>query len=64
LLRGFGRAPSARGAFVTGLILYFSLTLIPFAGGVVIVLMTVIGTGAVLLSKGQIYQKARYHELI
>ncbi|MEX5215859.1 MAG: DUF2807 domain-containing protein [Nitrospiraceae bacterium] len=64
LLRGLGRAPSARGAFVTGLIVYFLMTLIPFVGGFVAALMTVIGTGAVLLTKGQIYQKARYHELI
>lgn len=64
LLRSFGRAPGARAAFVTGLILYFILTLIPFAGGFVMLLMTVIGTGALLLSKGEIYRKARYHELI
>ena len=64
LLRSFGRAPGARGAFMTGLILYFVLTLIPFAGGFVMLLVTVIGTGALLLSKGEIYQKARYHELI
>lgn len=64
LLRGLGRAPGARGAFVTGLILYFILTLIPFAGGFVMWLVTVIGTGALLLSKGEIYRKARYHELI
>lgn len=64
LLRGLGRAPGARGAFVTGLILYFLLTLIPFAGGFVMLLTTMIGTGALLLSKGEIYRKARYQELI
>jgi hypothetical protein len=64
LLRGLGRTPGQKGTFITGLVLYFVLTLIPFAGGLIAFLMTVVGTGAALLSKGQIYRTARYHEMI
>jgi cytoskeletal protein CcmA (bactofilin family) len=52
-------SPSVVWAFVTGLIAYFTVSLIPLIGGLVTLLTMVTGLGAVLITKKELVQRLR-----
>lgn len=57
-------SPSVVGAFVTGLIAYFIVSLIPLVGGLVTLLTMVTGLGALLITKMELVQRLReQHEV-
>lgn len=59
-----GKGDCEKWAFTSGLVLYSLLTLIPFLGGAITLLVIVFGLGTVLLAKKEVYVEARTHGLI
>jgi len=56
LIRG---SPSGAWAFVTGLITYFIVSLIPLIGGLITMVTMAMGLGAVLIAKKELVQRLR-----
>ncbi len=59
-----GKGDYQKWAFTSALVLYSLFTLIPFLGGVITFLVIVIGLGAILLTKKEVYGEDRNHGLL
>ena len=59
ILRQRADAPSVTGAFLTGLVLYSLVALIPVVGGLVTLLTVLLGLGALLLAKKELVTTLR-----
>jgi cytoskeletal protein CcmA (bactofilin family) len=64
ILRLVSDSFSAGRAFVTGLVIYFILALVPLVGVVVTVATTVIGLGAILITKKELVMRLRDEQVV
>lgn len=64
LLRLVSDSYSAIRAFVTGLVAYFILALVPFVGGMITMLTIAIGFGAILMTKKELVVRLREQQLV
>jgi cytoskeletal protein CcmA (bactofilin family) len=64
LLRLVSVSSSATRAFVTGLIAYFILSLVPLVGGLITVVTIVTGLGAILITKKELVMRLREQQLV
>jgi cytoskeletal protein CcmA (bactofilin family) len=64
ILRLVSNSSSSARALVTGLGIYFILALVPLVGGVVTVATTVIGFGAILITKKELVVKLRDEQVV
>jgi hypothetical protein len=60
----FHAAPGARWTFVVGLVVYYVLALIPLVGWLVVSLVVLLGLGAELIGRRQLYLAARRQGLL
>lgn len=51
-------------AMLVGAVIYFLLTMVPVLGGIVIVVSLLLGLGALLVAKKELYQELKNHKLI
>lgn len=64
LLRLVSDSSSAIKAFVTGLVTYFILALVPLIGGMITMLTIAIGFGAILMTKKELVVRLREQQLV
>ena len=64
LLRLVSDSSSATRAFVTGLVTYFILSLVPLVGGLITMLTIAIGLGSILMTKKELVVKLREQQLV
>ncbi len=64
LLRLVSDSSSATRAFVTGLVTYFILALVPLVGGLITVVTIVTGLGAILMTKKELVVRLREQQLV
>jgi cytoskeletal protein CcmA (bactofilin family) len=64
ILGRFRSTPSRAGSFVTGLVVYYILAIIPVIGWIVAPLAMLFGLGAELIARKQFYVSARARELL
>lgn len=64
LLRLVSDASSAARTFVTGLVIYFILSLVPFVGGLIMVATIVAGLGAILITKKELVVRLRDEQVV
>lgn len=64
ILKLVSNSSSAARAFVTGLVVYFILSLVPVVGGLVTMLMIVMGLGAILMTKKELVMRLRDEQVV
>ncbi len=64
LLKLVSHSSSAARVFVTGLVIYFILSLVPFVGGLITVATIATGFGAILMTKKELVVKLREQQLV
>lgn len=57
-------SPSVAWAFLTGLVCYFIVSVVPLIGGLVTMLTMVAGLGAILIAKKELIAKLRRQEMV
>ncbi len=64
ILRFASDSPSAAWSFVTGLVCYFLVSLVPLLGGLVTMLTIAAGLGAILVAKKELVVKLREQQVV
>lgn len=64
LLKRASDSSSAAKAFVTGLVVYFILSLLPLVGGLITMLTVITGLGAILITKKELVVKLRNEQAV
>ena len=64
LMRFVSDSSSAARAFVTGLVAYFVLSLVPVVGGLLTMLTMVIGLGSILITKKELVVRLREQQML